>query len=219
MTEGRARSWLGSDPNVHFAFGAVALLLVLVILLTPALLNGGLSGGSFLSQGALYVARSGTDNLSFAFESQGNVEYTAISVALNLSAGVLGPSFPGNDTTPRGWDRWFNVTDSLVSLFVVRNVSEAAHSRFVVNVTAVSSSSVSEGTFAFSVQGSATAMTLTVYPIWPLRGSGTLPEGSNPIPWTDRDLPQGLALALMPLPPTTSVLLMSRCDIGGGPAR
>ncbi len=205
----RQRRWLGSEANVHFAFAAVALLLLLVNLLTPALLNGGFSpNGTFLSQGGLYVGLSGNDNLTFALESAGHVQYAFIGIGLNLSASVAGVPFPGNATTPRSWDRWINSTNALASVFMVGNLSQPGRSEFLVNVTASSSSVLDVGTFAFLFQGSGSAARITVYPIWPLHGPTTIPGGPQPVSWGPQDLPQALLLAQGPAPATGSALAL-----------
>lgn len=199
------RLWLGSEANVHFAFAAVALLLLLVNLLTPSLLNGGFSpNGTFLSQGSLYVALSGDENLTFALESQGHVQYSFVTVGVNLSASAAPGTFPGNATTPRTWDRWVNSTDVLASVLLVDNLSAPGRSEFLLNVTAATSSVLDVGTFAFQFQGSGMSARVTIYPIWPLHGPYTLPGGSSPVTWKATDLPQAVLLAQGPATATAS---------------
>lgn len=202
----RPRVWLGSGANVHFAFAGVALLLLLLNLLTPSLLEGNVSSGStFLSEGSLLVGVSGNDNLTFALESQGKVQYQTVSIGLNRSGYLLGSNFPGNASARWTWDHWINSTLVLATVFEVTNLSAPNRGEFLVNVTATTTSTLSEGTFAFWFQGYGSTAVLTVYPIWPLHGPMTLPGGSARAVWPEADLPQALPLAQGTLPVTRSV--------------
>jgi hypothetical protein len=189
------------STTTHWALGSVALLLLLVNLMTPALLNGFSNSGGFLGEGTLYVSATPGGELTFVVTTEGHVELARIVVALNFSA----PNPPGNATTYRHWDRWMNSSDTVAASF---NVSAPS---FVVNVTAwyvngsagngPNAPAATVGTFAFLVSGSGPQLSITVTPIYPLVGTGSLPEGGASSVWTSSLLPGDLALAQ---PPSTA---------------
>lgn len=193
-----------AQANLHFAFGSVAMLLILLNLLTPSLLSGATSG-TFLGEGDLYVTAPNSTTLAFVIETEGHVEFAKVVVAVNLSA----PSTVGNATTLRHWDLWYNASNVVAATFNVTSVS------FVVNVTAWyapgsvgggnDAPAATIGTFDFQLSGSGSALAVVVTPIYPLLGTGALPGGGGPLSWQYADLPWVLPLAQPPATATGPV--------------
>ncbi len=188
--------------SLHWAFGSVALLLVLLILLTPSLENAGLPGGSsVLTAGELRVDRVNSTVELYAL-SLGQVRFAFITFALNDSPAAP----PATLTLPSHWDRWSNFTDRIAASFFVTN-----QTYFVVNVTmgyevappsatAPAQYLISWGVFALVLSPTGAPTTMTVYPLAPLTGPDTLPV-TSPITWSLSTLPQTLALAQGPQGP------------------
>lgn len=200
---------LSPVANIHLAFGSVAVLLVLLILLTPALENGGLTGGStFLAQGEVLVDLNSTDTWLFTVTSYGNVVFSSIDIGVNLT--VVGP-VPGIATQERTWNVWTNATDvqeltAKVSghPFVEVNVTEV----YVSPSTSGSSSetTVTYGVYAFDLISTPGGQFVVETPVYPISTTDpvTLPassEGGNS--WAIATLPQSVALAQGPSTPTS----------------
>jgi|GEM_PF-6380838 hypothetical protein len=195
----------GGNRTLHWAFGSLALLLILLILITPTLETGGFSlPAPALTQGVLRIdVLNGSTVLLYA-ESLGGVRYQSISIALNETP-VGSPGRPG--TVPPHWNVYWNVSQRLVLTAVVTNLSF-----FLVNVSMVyatpSSSgglleTLSWGMFEFTLTPTFSPTLLTVYPLAPLRGPVVLPIAS-PTSWALSSLPQSVALAQGPTVPEGS---------------
>ncbi len=187
--------------SVHWPFASVALLLVLLILLTPALEQGLTPAGTVLSQGTLYVTVDQNGTFTFLLESLGHLTLSRISLGLNESA----RSIPGNATTPREWNRWENGTLTVGELLSVNGTT-----LFLLNATTVYDSSseqaMSVGVFAFQwvpAPASSGGDRIVVTPVYPLVGPTTLPQGSAPTTYDLSRIPQPLDLLLAAYPPVS----------------
>ena len=205
-TDGPART-----RPVHWPFASVALLLVLLILLTPALEQGITPAETVLSQGNLYVTVDPNGTFTFLLESLGHLTLSRVSLGVNGSARDI----PGNATTPRGWNRWENGTQMVGEILSVNGTE-----LFLLNATTVYDSAneqaMSVGVFAFQwipAPSSAGGDRIVVTPVYPLTGTTTLPQGSTPSTYAFSSLPQPLDLLLAAYPPV-SLLAGSA---GGGP--
>ena len=188
----------GRPRSVHWPFASVALLLVLLILLTPALEGGLAPAETVLSQGALYVSVDPNGTFTFLLESLGHLTLSRLSLGVNASAHDV----PGNATTPRGWDRWENTSLAVGEMLSVNDTSV-----FLLNATTVYDSSseqaMSRGVFAFEwlpAPASQGGDRILVTPVYPLLGPTTLPQGSASITYSLSSLPQPLDLLLAAYP-------------------
>ncbi|MCL4324326.1 MAG: hypothetical protein M1144_02540 [Candidatus Thermoplasmatota archaeon] len=174
------------EANVHLTLGAVAVLLVLLLLLTPTL-EGGFSvpPGPLLSRGVLYVDYLGNNTLIVYLESYGHVRFSQISFGVNLSAGNFSAGSPMN----LRWDYWENATNHLVYSVTVNTSAD-----FALNVSATyvnnppTSSAYSYGTYGFLLSLTPGGGTLTAYPL------GNLPTSQEQV-WSLSQLPQALVLS------------------------
>lgn len=206
------RDPLPSRPrSVHWPLASVALLLVLLILLTPALEQGITPAETVLSQGALYVTADQNGTFTFLLESLGHLTLARVSLGVNESA----QDVPGNASTLREWNRWENATSVVGEILSVNGTG-----LFVLNASTVYESSSEEarsaGVFAFQfVQAPASAGgdRIVVTPLYPLTGPTTLPQGGSPSTYALSSFPQPLDLLLAAYP-TVSVPAGSG---GGGP--
>lgn len=202
---------LSPVANVHLAFGSVAVLLILLILLTPTLETGGLNGGTtFLDQGEVLVDLNDTGAWTFTVSSYGNVLFASIDVGVNTT--VTSP-VPGNATQERTWNLWHNASDvaELTTTvtghpYVEVNVSETYVSPST--PTSASETTVSYGVYAFDLVNTTAGLTVVVTPVYPIVGSITIPasnEGGST--WPVITLPQSVALAQGPSAPTTGTAI------------
>ncbi len=187
---------------VHWPFASVALLLVLLILLTPALEDGLAPAETVLSQGTLYVTVDPNGTFTFLLESLGHLTLSRIALGVNESARDV----PGNATTPRGWHPWENT-----SLAVGEVLSVSATAFFLLNASIVYVSSTEQatslGVFAFQwvpAPASLGGDRIIVTPVYPLSGPTTLPQGSASSTYTLSSIPQPLDLLLAAYPTVTA---------------
>jgi hypothetical protein len=187
------------DRSLHWAFATVAILLALLILVTPALEEGIPAGGTLLSQGVLYVSLDRTGNVSLLLEGLGHVTFSSLAVGVNRSAHDV----PGNATSVRQY-LWTNVSSQVAEVVTVSGTGF-----FVVNVSTVYDSggqlAESQGVFGLwlSPFPLTPSSTLTVIPVWPLSGPVTLPQGTSARSYPVGSLPQPLDLLLAPYPVVT----------------
>lgn len=173
------------DMNVHLSFGGVALLLVLLILITPALENGSTSpSGPLFSRGEIFVDYLPNSTFTLYVESYGHVRFSSISIAINTTANNL-----TTGSRPQLlWNLWQNSTDRLDASLSVTNTTD-----FVVNVTTVYESSppititTSYGEYGFMLGSGSSGLVLTAIPL------GNLPA-TGPESWPVSQLPQALLL-------------------------
>lgn len=177
----------GDGMAVHLAMGGMALLLTLLLLVTPILENGEPSlGGTLLSRAELEVDAFPNGTVVLYVLSNGDVRFSAISLGINLTL----PTPTGLSVASIHWTQWHNSTNRVVETVGLTNVSQ-----FAVNVTATYRSSgtsgpeyVSWGVYAFTLSSTGPG-SLVVYPLTP-----SLPS-TSPQKWTFSDLPHTLALA------------------------
>jgi hypothetical protein len=165
------------EASVHLAMGGVALLLVLLLLLTPWFLGG--VPTSFLSRGTLVVDVTPSGSINLYLDSYDNVRFSSIAMGVNLSA----PNLPAT-TTAWHWDRWYNTTDKVTFNVTLTNLTS-----FVVNVTAFYQQTMSWGVYGFALAPGTNGGYLTAYPL-----TSQLPSTASST-WPLSSLPQSLALA------------------------
>lgn len=179
MAAGAADTALG---QLQWPFIGVAVLLVIVILLTPNLISSG--GGSLQTRAQLIVDRpSLAGNTSFYVESIGtSTRYQSISVGLAAL-----PSWPyaGNISQVRAWN-WTNATQALAL------IDENATNPVAVNVTVKYTDPSGRMTVYVGVYGfHLNATTLTLQAMNLLLGASA-PPPSTPL----TELPIYLLLAI-----------------------
>ncbi len=174
------------EVNVHLSMGGVALLLVLLILITPALENGvSTPSGSIFSRAELFVDYLGNSSVALYVESYGHVRFSSITLGVNTSLGnTTAGTFPSLH-----WNYWQNATDRIDFSIFVQNTTE-----FAINATTVYASpppvtyTTSYGSYGFVLTPTASGLVMTVIPF------GNLPSTQTQT-WPVTDLPQALVLS------------------------
>lgn len=183
----------GDEMTVHLGMGGVALLLVILLLLTPVLENTSMPiGGSLVTSAQLEVDTGTNGSLLFYVLSNGHVRFTTISVGVNLSL----PSQDLGSASGIHWTQWYNWSNRITTMFTLANVTQ-----FAVNVTAsyyqagtTSPEYLSWGVYGFQLSGPGGSGTLTAYPL-----SAGLPATSSQT-WSLSALPQTMVLAEKTVP-------------------
>ncbi|MGI0055432.1 MAG: hypothetical protein ACREBZ_06945 [Thermoplasmata archaeon] len=153
-----------------------AVVLALLIVLTPVLINGG-GAGTFLTQAEVVVDHPpGGANTTFAIRGVGAVRYSAIDVGVNDSYAS------GTSVGQLGWNSWWNQSE-IVGLIVTTGASSVAL-RFSVGYVPAGSSTVYYYYGVLAAQYNAAQGTLL---LTSLAGGLSVPTG--PISVSSSDLP------------------------------
>lgn len=173
------------DTPVHLAMGGIALLLVILLLLTPVLESPSL-GGEILNRAQLEVDVVQNGTFALYVDSNGHVRFSSISVAVALDL----PSVTVAQNQIN-WTEWFNWTDRITTSVELPNEGQ-----FAINVTTTyfepgqsSPEYISLGVYAFQLSYGGGAGSLTAYPV-----SASLPSSASQS-WPISSLPQTLVLA------------------------
>lgn len=144
-----------------------AVMLVLLILLTPILIEGGAGAGSLLAQADLVVDHAPNSFTTlFYLRGVGVVRYAEIRIGLNQD---YVPGTPGTDVR---WTSWTNVTNQLELYVSTVNTSVA------VNVSAFYQPSAGSGIWYYGIIAVAFNIGQNTLHFYDLSGGLAIPSGA-----------------------------------------